>query len=603
MSAPAIDQPRLRGMDYLLLTAVSALLLGYALIESRSLTMHESVLPQNSREMMIDHDWLIPKYGFQPWLERPPLPQWITVGFAALVGHCDREWIVRAPVVALGIVVVLLTSWMTSLWYGRNIAVISGLVLATMWEFYTYSSDSEADMYLCAIVTGAVALFAYLEFCRRSKIEDRGSRIEDGKSILDPQSSILEPVGFFAGRSWLVLAFFVLFGMTNLAKGLIFGTLMVAVPVACFLFWNLDLTRMRRYIWLWGWLAFAVVSLTWPVLIWEKYPDVLELWASDYIGRLNQGFIREPVWYYAVTLPWVMLPWTGVAIYGLWRTAAAAFKQRYSPERFLWCWAVLTPVIFSIPQGKHHHYLLQCLAPWAVLTALGAVRIWEVVKQAPLWLQNPALSLLTVALPADLALALLRNKIPGPAWVLPLLLVAVPVGVFLLHWGITRQNGRVALVAVFTVLTLMYCGQYSYKTHFMDRYADDTAFLEQTRELVPGDKMIYVNYDQHTLEGFRTLFYLDSNTSLLRNLTYLRDEKIKEAEVYVLARGRNLADLSAYGTVKTVLQSKHTRGEATPDDRWTLFFLRFREDLVRRPADLYIRPMQASGRAPGPFLE
>ena len=23
------------------------------------------------------------------------LPQWITVGFASLVGHCDREWIVR----------------------------------------------------------------------------------------------------------------------------------------------------------------------------------------------------------------------------------------------------------------------------------------------------------------------------------------------------------------------------------------------------------------------------------------------------------------------------------------------------------------------------
>jgi 4-amino-4-deoxy-L-arabinose transferase-like glycosyltransferase len=559
--------------------------------------MHESVLPQNAREMMIDHDWLIPKYGFQPWLERPPLPQWITVGFATVVGSCDREWIVRAPVVFLGIVVVLLTSWMTSLWYGRNIAVISGLVLATMWEFYTYSSDSEADMYLCAIVTAAVALFVYLEFCRR------GSSENPSPLASLPSRERGEEVGFFTGRSWLVLGFFILFGMTNLAKGLIFGTLMVAVPVACFLFWNLDLQRMRRYIWLWGWLAFAVVSLTWPLLIWGKYPDVLELWASDYIGRLNQGFIREPVWYYAVTLPWVMLPWTGVAIYGLWRTAGAAFKQRYSAERFLWCWAVLTPVIFSIPQGKHHHYLLQCLAPWAVLTAIGAVRIWEAVRQAPLWLQNPTLSLLTVALPADLALVLLRHKIPGPAWVLLLLLLAVPVGVFALHWGIMRQSGKLALAAVFTVLTAMYCGQYSYKTHYMDRYADDTTFLEQTRALVPADRTIFVNYDQHTLEGFRTLFYLDSNASLLHNLTYLRDEKIKDTEVYVLARGRNLADLSAYGAVKTVLQSKHTRGEASPDDRWTLFFLRFRDDLVRRPADVYIRPMQASGRAPGPFLE
>ncbi len=475
MSAPATDLPRLRGADYLLLTAVSVLLFGYALVESRCLTMHEAVLPQNSREMMIDHDWLIPKYGFQPWLERPPLPQWITVGFASLVGHCDREWIVRTPVVVLGIVVVLLTGWMTSLWYGRTIGLLSGLVLATMWEFYTYSSDSEADMFLCAIVTGAVALFVYLEFCRRGVTGDSpsppaplpsGERGEEGPLSQgvrgDRSPSPLggegpgvrgESVGFFGARPWRVLAFFVLFGMTNLAKGLIFGTLMVAVPVACYLFWNLDLRAMRRYIWLPGWLAFAVVSLTWPLLICQKYPDVIELWASDYVGRLNQGFIREPVWYYAVTLPWVMLPWTGVAIYGLWRTGAAALKRRCSAERFLWCWAVMTPVIFSIPQGKHHHYLLQCLAPWAVLTALGAVRIWEAVRQAPLWLRNPALGLLTVALPADLALAFLRHKIPGPAWVLPLFLLAVPLGVFLLHWGITRTNGRLALAAVFTFLT------------------------------------------------------------------------------------------------------------------------------------------------------
>jgi 4-amino-4-deoxy-L-arabinose transferase-like glycosyltransferase len=585
--------PRLRRADYLLLTGACLLLFGYALIESRCLTMHEAVLPENSREMMVDHDWLIPKYGFRPWLERPPLPQWITVGFASVVGHCDREWIVRTPVVLLGTFVVLLVGWMTSLWYGRTVGLISGLVLATMWEFYTYSSDAEADMFLCAIVTGAVALFVYLEFCCRG---------ETSTAAADSPSEA-EPVGFFGKRSWLVLAFFVLFGMTNLAKGLIFGTLMVAVPVTCYLFWNLDFHAMRRYIWLWGWLAFAVVSFTWPLLICQKYPDVIELWASDYVGRLNQGFIREPVWYYAVTLPWVMLPWTGVALFGLWRSAGAAFKGRYSPERFLWCWAILTPVIFSIPQGKHHHYLLQCLAPWAVLTALGAVRIWEAAQRAPAWLRNPMLSLLTVALPVDLALALLRHKIPGPAWVLPMLLLAVPLGVFMLHWGVTRANGRLALGTVFAFLAMLYCGVYSYKTHFMDRYEYDTAFLHETRALVPADKPILVNYDEHTLEAFRTLFYLDSNASLLHNFTYLRDDQIRDAEVYVIARGRNLADLAPYGSVKAVLQSKHTRGEAAPGDRWTLFFLRFRDDLVRRKADLYIRPMQSSGRAAGPYLD
>jgi hypothetical protein len=367
--------------------------------------------------------------------------------------------------------------------------------------------------------------------------------------------------------------------------------------------WNLDWRSIRRYIWLWGWLAFAAVSLIWPILVYRKYPDVLELWASDYVGRLNQGFIREPAWYYAVTLPWVMLPWTIVALIGLFQAGRGALRQRFSPERFLWCWAVLTPLIFSIPQGKHHHYLLQCLAPWAVLTALASVRIWQALVQAPAWLRNPALSLLVIALPADIALTLVRHRIPGPAWLLPLLLLAVPVGVFALHWGATRPNGRTAFVTVFGLLIAVYCGQYSYKTHYLDRYRDDTAFVYETRALVPHDMPIFINYDDHTLEGFRTLFYLDTNAKLLQNFTWLLDENIRDKEVYIIGRGHSAEKLARYGSVQPVLQSKHTRGESSPADRWTLFLLRFRDDLARRPADVYMKCMQASGRMPGPYLE
>jgi 4-amino-4-deoxy-L-arabinose transferase-like glycosyltransferase len=473
---------------------------------------------------------------------------------------------------------------MAARWYGRAIGLLSGLVLATMWEFYTYASDAEADMFLCAIVTAAIAVFVWLEFR-----EDAG-RDE-------------EPVGFLGRRPWPVLAFFILCGMTNLAKGLIFGTLMVLVPITCYLIWNFDLRAVRRYVWLWGWLAFAAVSFAWPALICRKYPDAIELWASDYVGRLNQGFIREPAWYYLVTLPWVMLPWTVLAVMGLWQTARSAFRQRYSPERFLWCWAVLTPAVFSIPQGKHHHYLLQCLAPWAVFTALAAVRLWQAAVRAPFWLRNPALSLLTIALPADLALTLLRHRLASPGWLLPALLIAVPVAVFMLHWGITRTNGKLALATVFTLMIALYCGMYSYKTHCLDRYEDDTAFLQQTRAMVPHEATLLVNYDAHALEAFRALFYLDTNASLLHNFSYLLDDRIRQDEVYVLARGHNIAELSRYGTAHPVLQSKHTRGEASPGDRWTLFLLHFRNDLVRRPANLYICPMQASGRATGPFLE
>src|SRR5262245_30770277 len=95
--------------DYLLVFFYSAVLFTLVLAVGGPLTMHEGVLSQTSRQMAADHDWLVPHFGTAPWLERPPLPQWITVGITWLVGSCDQEWIVRLGSAMSGIITVLLT--------------------------------------------------------------------------------------------------------------------------------------------------------------------------------------------------------------------------------------------------------------------------------------------------------------------------------------------------------------------------------------------------------------------------------------------------------------------------------------------------------------
>src|SRR5205814_5233204 len=57
------------------------------------------------------------------------------------------------------------------------------------------------------------------------------------------------------------------------------------LPVAAFLLANRDGRALRRYVWLWGWLAFLAAASAWAVLAWRRYPDIVELWKSDYVGR------------------------------------------------------------------------------------------------------------------------------------------------------------------------------------------------------------------------------------------------------------------------------------------------------------------------------
>jgi 4-amino-4-deoxy-L-arabinose transferase-like glycosyltransferase len=552
----SIPRPHLGKGGYGLLCVFCLVLFGYPVLTHPVMTGHMCVLPQNAREMAIDHDWLIPKAGGQPWLERPPLVDWIIVAIDWVCGRTDSDQVARIGPALAATAVVVLVGWMAAVWYGRTIGLLAGMILATMWEFFNFASDPESDMFLCAIVAGVLALFVYLEFVR-PRAPDESRR-------------------FLGGRPWPVLAFFVLLGLTNLAKGLIFGTLMAVVPVGCFLLWNGDWAALRRYVWLWGWLAFVVVSAAWPVAAYVQHPEIWQLWTDHYLGRLYRGYIGEPVWYYLAVLPYVILPWTPAALTGLWGTRSGALRRRGSAERLLWSWALATPVVFSIPDGKHHHYLLHSLVPWAVLAALGAVAYWQwLTHQGPAWLRTPLWSSLVLAVIADGALAVLAPRIEGPSWLVPALLVALPAAAFAGCWAATSNDGRVAAGGLLGLVLAAYVAQYSYQTWCLDAYRDDTAFLREVHRRVPCDRPLLVNYDMiRPLETFWLLFYSEDRVGLLSDVSDLGPTLRDYPVAYVIGRDRDRPLLARVGSVEPIVASKHTRGEESPADRRTLFRVR-----------------------------
>jgi hypothetical protein len=270
---------------------------------------------------------------------------------------------------------------------------------------------------------------------------------------------------------------------------------------------------------------------------------VLDLWAFDLVGRLNGSYaaITEPWWYYLGMLPGALAPWTPLAVIG---TVVSVQQIKQAPSdtvRFLLCWAFLPIVVLSLPSGKHHHYLVQCLAPWAILAAIGIQWVW----------------------------------IRMPAW---------------------RPRAAIAGRCALTGIVVFYMAFHSLYLPASDQCVDDTMFLRSIPDVRRPGVPLVANADLQSMDLFRNLFYLDSDTQTVHNLSYLDDEQFDVPAVYVLTRAKDQSRLEAFGDVTLVLQSKRSRRETGPQDRLSLFHLRYRSDLERRSHSTAITPMQVMGR-------
>jgi 4-amino-4-deoxy-L-arabinose transferase-like glycosyltransferase len=568
----------MRWRDYALLIVFCTLLYGYVAVSGRPMTLHEARLPQCAREMMLYHHWLIPMNGDRPWLERPPFPHWVTIAVAEFIG-CDREWSARIPPALMGLLTVLIVARMAAVWFGRGVGLLSGLALGSMYEFYVYSTHSEDDIFLAFLVVATMALFVHQEF------------------VADPNAESNPKI--FGWRPPAVIGFFVLLGLTNLAKGPIVGAAVVLGAIGVFLvFPPIPIRRWRRYLWPLGIAAATAIALSWHLYVRYKYPG-----AGGYVANLRYDFsdtedFDEAWWYYFPTLMAVAMPWTPAAIVGL------LAREDRRVMRFLRCWAIVPLIVLSIPHRKHHHYLVPSLAPWAILAALGAGMIAAHMFKSPDWSRRRRFGMLVLGLPGTVALIVLAQR----RWLAPssdmgsqlrslaILLVIWNGPILAFYHGLWTRNGKWMAAAIL----LGFGGAFSWmQTHLPDATVADTQYLRQdVEDTVPRNKLLAINAAIGPLDFFRVQFYLRSDALLLHNLSYLRSDRIYEPDVYVVGRVEDLAPLRTLGTVD--LLSRSWRGPQANVPKLALFHLTFDPGLKRYPPPA-VSPMQAMMREAGPY--
>jgi 4-amino-4-deoxy-L-arabinose transferase-like glycosyltransferase len=313
---------------------------------------------QVAREMLERHDWITPTLWGKPWLEKPALYYWGAVLSYKITGG-PSDWAARAGDAVMASLMIFGIYFMLRR-IRPQIALDAALITAATTAIFGFARGADTDMPLEAFFTlGMLAWIVwYQEAGNQSAVSSRQS----------------------AANSKVFLALFYLFmGIATLAKGPVAPGL-AGLIIILFAAWKREWKLIRRTLWIPGILIFLAIALPWYVLVQMRNPQFF----GEFI--LRQNFARfgtnlyqhhKPIWFYVPVLLGSLLPWSVLAIAGFISTLRVAqprtaVPHEQSPDlfsRFLFLWATVPVIFFTVAQSKLPGYILPSIPAWTVLTA------------------------------------------------------------------------------------------------------------------------------------------------------------------------------------------------------------------------------------------
>jgi 4-amino-4-deoxy-L-arabinose transferase-like glycosyltransferase len=556
-SALRVPAAKATAWHWLVLALVCALVLGNNLNDFGSLTDHEAIVGGMAHQMARDGTWGQLRLGDIDFLEKPPLPQWLaTLSLEALgapPGAAEREWAVRLPSLLEGIALVLLVAGLAGRLYGPAVGLMAGLVATTVHGLFIYARLAEGDMVLCLIVVAGLAAVA--------------------RALEAPPASA-------EFRRWRFL-FWVAVGAANLAKGPLFGDLLMGSVLVAYWLWQRDWRLPLRLLSPGGVAVALALALAWPLWFWSRgeLPVLLDWWLGDIAGRFEESSFHyeTPPWYYLEAVAGQLLPWSPLLLLSLplaWRRQRAAARRgaagpSFNRERFLLCWAFAPLVLLSVATHRHHHYALPTLPAQAILlaAALPVLWSWLAAREALRRVWLPLLLLAVAAGPAAAILLLRDDPEIGP-FVLPFGLASI-AGLLALAAALRFGGGGTpAASALFATLAALFWVFGSGLIPRNDPSATDTAFLLRVDAQVPPEARL-------VLAGGLAValfdFYVGHPAEGIWDPRSLRQRVRPGETLYVVVRGRAELTLEALGRVERLDRSSLSRFGPDPEKLFGLY--------------------------------
>ena len=325
-----------------------------------------------AREMLARHDLITPTLGGMPWFEKPPLLYWLMIAGYRVLGV--TEYAARLGPAVCGLVTAVFIYWI-----GKSIEVsevsgpcrvedeqsrdgvgrLSALVWLSSLGAIVFSRGTSFDIVVTMTVTGALAAFFmwHVRYGTRS-----GS------------DSLLESTSGSARQHWLLIAFYLLIGLSLLAKGLI-GIVIPFGVIAIYLLIRREWPHKRFMNSLfWGIPLVVAVAAVWfgPMISRHGWKFIDQFIVQHHFARFvtNKYHHPAPIYFYIVVLVALSLPWTIFLGAAFMTSRRWRWRGRLPLDRFrvfAVCWILVPVVFFSFSESKLTAYILPVLPAVALL--------------------------------------------------------------------------------------------------------------------------------------------------------------------------------------------------------------------------------------------
>jgi 4-amino-4-deoxy-L-arabinose transferase-like glycosyltransferase len=333
-------------IDSLLLAGFCAFLFVYGLAQFGLIGADEPRYAQVAREMLQRRDWVTPRLGGQPWLEKPPLYYWQAMVAYAIFGVSD--WAARLSS-AFDATVLVLAVYFFLRRFRPGIELDGALMVASSAGIVGYARAASMDMALAAAFTiGMLGWWAWRE----------------------------------SGKRIYLAVFYGFIALGSLAK----GPVALFLPGAVILLYAAAAREWRlvvKTLWVPGIFLFCAIALPWYFAVQIRNPEFFhEFIVEQNLGRFSQNLYHhtEPIWYYLPVTALGLVPWTIFVIaafvrqvHSWWGEGTLASAPEGEREHqfavFACCWLISPILFFSISQSKLPGYILPAIPAGALLLA------------------------------------------------------------------------------------------------------------------------------------------------------------------------------------------------------------------------------------------